>query len=485
MDHATEPAMLATSPDVNDTAASAADTGRMFIVSNRVMQRGQTQAGGLAQAMLTLLDARGGTWVGWSGDTAEHTALHARDDGNIAYRTFDFEPRQFEGYYGDFANGCLWPLLHGRTDLMRYRASARRRYLEVNETFAAYLAEHLRPDDLLWVHDYHLFPLASLLRKRGVRCRMGFFLHTPFPSARTMATLPQHAGVVGAVRDYDLVGLQTPADAAALLDYFHMLPGMPIVDDDGADFADGHRCHVGVFPIGIDPNHLARQSQAAADDPEVQALQQSLADRALLIGVDRLDYSKGLPQRLQAFGRLLKREPRFNRHATFLQVTPESRTAVQEYRTLSRRVQRLVGEINGHNADATWTPVRYVNQGYPHAQLAGFYRLARVGVVTPLADGMNLVAKEYLACQPADDPGVLLLSRFAGAAHELRDSALLVNPYDVDEIASAMATALDMPLPQRRARWSTAMEQLRSGDIHRWQQRFVGALSAVPRGTGT
>lgn len=480
MDQATEPAALAISQDGNE-ATDHATTGRMFIVSNRVMQRGQTQAGGLAQAMLTLLEARGGTWVGWSGETSEQTTLRTHDDGPIAYRTFDFESRLFDGYYGAFANGCLWPLLHGRTDLMRFRATARRRYLEVNETFAAYLAEQLRPDDTLWVHDYHLFPLASMLRKRGVRCRIGFFLHTPFPSARTMATLPQHASVVGALRDYDLVGLQTPADAAALLDYFHMLPGMPIVDDEGADFADGHRCHVGVFPIGIDPDRLVRQSQAAADDAEVLALQQSLADRALLIGVDRLDYSKGLPQRLQAFGRLLKREPRFSRQATFLQVAPECRTEVQEYRTLSRRVQRLVGEINGHNSDATWTPVRYVNQGYPHAQLAGFYRMARVGVVTPLCDGMNLVAKEYLACQKAEDPGVLVLSTFAGAAHELRDSALLVNPYDVDEIAQAMAKALDMPLPQRRARWSTAMEQLRSGDIHRWQQRFVAALSAIPR----
>nr|WP_183962449.1 trehalose-6-phosphate synthase [Chiayiivirga flava] len=455
----------------------ASASGRLFVVSNRVMQRGQTQAGGLAQAMLSLLESRGGTWVGWSGETARATALHAHDVDRIRYRTFDFDAAQFEGYYAGFANGCLWPLLHARIDLMRFRAGALKHYLQVNETFAAWLAAELRDDDTVWVHDYHLFPLAGMLRARGVRCRIGFFLHTPLPAARTLLHLPQHERTLGALAHYDLVGLQTPADASALRDYFATLPQVRRVDDDGAEFIDGHRCAVACFPIGIDVDALARLSEAAVDDADVRTVQDSLGDRHLLIGVDRLDYSKGLPQRLQAFGRLLARRPRMRRRATFLQIAPECRREVNEYRALSREVQRLVGDINGHHADASWTPVRYVNQGYPHAQLAGFYRIARVGVVTPLCDGMNLVAKEYLACQPAHDPGVLVLSRFAGAAVELADCALLVNPFDTDAVAAALARALDMPLAERRARWTTGMQRLRAGNIHQWRQDFLDALA--------
>lgn len=481
MEHAAEPLALQPEETAPVVAARGETIGRLYVASNRVMQRGETQAGGLAQAMLTLLESCGGTWVGWSGRTADGTTLHTQQIGRIAYRTFDFNATMFDGYYASFANGCLWPLLHGRIDLMRYRASARQRYLQVNEVFAAHLASHLTDDDTLWVHDYHLMPLAAMLRRRGVRCRIGFFLHTPFQAARTMTCLPQHAEIVGVLRDYDLVGLQTPADVAALLDYFRTLPGMPVVDDEGAEFSNGHRCRVAAFPIGVDLDQLAALAQQAMDDEEVVALRESLGERALLIGVDRLDYSKGLPQRLRAFGQVLRSEPRFLRQATFLQVAPETRTEVRDYRRLRSQVQRIVGEINGHNADASWTPVRYVNQGYPHASLAGFYRIARVGVVTPLCDGMNLVAKEYLACQPPHDPGVLVLSQFAGAAHELRDSALLVNPYDVDATARTIVRALDMPRPERRARWSTAMAQLRAGDIHAWRRRFLSALAAVPR----
>lgn len=454
--------------------------GRLFIASNRVMRRGETQAGGLAQAMLPLLEKRGGTWIGWSGEAASSTRVNEQDAGRIRYRTFDFAPTLFEGYYAKFANGCLWPLLHGRADLMRFRAGALKQYLDVNEIFATWLAAELRDADTLWVHDYHLLPLATMLRRRGVRCRIGFFLHTPLPAARTLMQLPQHARTLGALADYDLVGLQTPADAAALRDYFRCQPGA-IIDDAGAEFADGRRCRVVHCPIGIDPERLQALSETAMHNDEVATLQHSLGDRQLLIGVDRLDYSKGLPQRLQAFGRLLAQAPRFRRNATFLQIAPECRRSVSEYRNLSRTVQRLVGDINGHHADASWTPVRYVNQGYPHEQLAGFYRMARVGVVTPLCDGMNLVAKEYLACQPAEDPGVLVLSEFAGAAHELRDIALLVNPFDVDAVAQTMARALDMPLAQRRARRDAAMTQLHDHDIHRWQRCFLDALAAVER----
>lgn len=468
------PALADTRDDTTST-----DTGRLFIVSNRVMQPGQTQAGGLAQAMLALLQARGGTWVGWSGEDGSGVA--AQDVGRIRYRLFSFEKTRFEGYYAGFANACLWPLLHARVDLMRFRDSALRHYLQVNETFAAWLASELRDDDTVWVHDYHLLPLAGMLRARGVRCRIGFFLHTPLPAARLLQSLPQHERVFGTLSHYDLVGLQTPDDAHALRDYLCTLPHARGREDAQVRFADGHRCTVAAFPIGIDVDALATLSESAVDDTDVRAVRDSLGDRDMLIGVDRLDYSKGLPLRLKAFGRLLAKQPRMRRRATFLQIAPECRREVNEYRTLSRQVQRLVGDINGHHADASWTPVRYVNQGYPHAQLAGFYRIARVGVVTPLCDGMNLVAKEYLACQPAHDPGVLVLSRFAGSAVELADSALLVNPHDTDGVAATLARALDMPLAERRERWHGAMQILRRGNIHQWRQDFLDALARTAR----
>lgn len=460
---------------------SNGSNGRLFVVSNRVMQRGQTQAGGLAQAMLSLLETRGGTWVGWSGETSRTPAVHSQDIGRIAYRTFDIDPTRFEGYYAGYANRCLWPLLHSRVDLMRFSATALGHYMSVNESFAAHLARELRDDDTVWIHDYHLFPLAGMLRTRGVRCRIGFFLHTPLPPARLLQHLPQHERMFGALRHYDLVGLQTPADADALRDYLRTLPSARASSPTGVSFDGGHHCEVGCFPIGIDPDVLAAQARDAMDDQDVRTLRDSLGDRQLLIGVDRLDYSKGLPQRLQAFGRLLARRPRMRRRATFLQIAPECRREVNEYRALSREVQRLVGDINGHHADASWTPVRYVNQGYPHAQLAGFYRIARVGVVTPLGDGMNLVAKEYLACQREEDPGVLVLSQFAGAAVELADSALLVNPLDTDGVAQTLARALDMPLAERRVRWQAAMRVLQLGNIHRWREDFLDALARTGR----
>jgi trehalose 6-phosphate synthase len=371
----------------------------------------------------------------------------------------------------------LWPLLHGRTDLLSYRREALQGYLAVNQRFCAQVLRVLRPDDLLWIHDYHLIPLASMLRARGVRNRIGFFLHTPLPDPRVLASLPRHQQLFGLLAAYDLVGLQTAGDAQALRAY---------LDDVAAErpAAQSSATAIRAFPIGTDPDALAAAADAAQRHVEVRELRDSLGDKALLIGVDRLDYSKGLPQRLHAFGRLLDLTPALREKATLLQVTPECRGDVVDYRRLSREIQRIVGAINGHHAAPTWTPIRYVNQSYPHEVLAGFYRLARAAVVTPLRDGMNLVAKEYLACQAAADPGVLVLSEFAGAAHELGGSAMLVNPYDIEGCADAMACALAMPIEERRNRWSHAMKRLRTGNVHTWCEGFLAALAAIAPGSG-
>ncbi|WP_306673864.1 alpha,alpha-trehalose-phosphate synthase (UDP-forming) [Tahibacter caeni] len=456
------------------------DRGRLIVVSNRVMLPGATQAGGLAQAMLTLLQQRGGSWLGWSGQVSDATEPQARQVGRIRYLTWDLTRAEFDDFYAEYANRTLWPLLHGRTDLMTFDRAHLQGYLRVNERFAELVAAEAGPDDEIWIHDYHLMPLASLLRARGVANRIGFFLHTPLPAPRTLVTLPQHRAMLGLLAACDLIGVQTANDSRAMTNY--LIAELGAAERDGAlHLPGGEITRVRAFPIGIDPEAMAALAQQAEHTPEIQQLRNSLGRSALLIGVDRLDYSKGLPQRLRAFRHLLGHNPALSGRATYLQVTPESRREVSEYRQLSREVQRLVGDINGHYAAPAWTPVRYVNRGYSHATLAGFYRLARVCLVTPLRDGMNLVAKEFIACQNPQDPGVLVLSEFAGAAAELGESALIVNPYDIEGCSRAMARALAMPLEERQRRWQSAMRVLREGNIQSWCENFLGVLGQARR----
>jgi trehalose 6-phosphate synthase len=459
---------------------SAANNGKLIVVSNRVVAPDQVQAGGLAQALASLLRRRGGTWMGWSGGLSANTSPRWRDEGSVRYVTWDLARRDFDAYYRDYSNRTLWPLLHGRTDLMEFRRSALQGYLRVNERFADVVARTAGNNDLVWVHDYHLIPLASLLRARGLTCRIGFFLHTPLPAPHTLVTLPQHRAMLGLLAAYDVVGVQTEADKRALCSY--LMGELGATDEgDHLQVPGAGRMSVGTFPIGIDPVVMGRLADASAEANETQELRRSLADRQLMVGVDRLDYSKGLPQRLRAFGLLLERQPELLGRATYLQVAPESRRDVIEYRRLSREVQRLVGDINGHHATPDWTPVRYVNRGYPHTVLAGFYRMARVCAVTPLRDGMNLVAKEFIACQTEADPGVLVLSEFAGAAAQLGDVALVVNPFDVEGTARAFGRAFGMPLEERRERWREGMRVLQESDVHHWCDGFLAALQRVPR----
>ena len=461
--------------DVGDAFPSA---GRVVVVSNRVAFPGSTQTGGLAQAMRSLLAERGGLWVGWSGRNSDACACHEYSEGNVRLLTMDLPAVEFQAYYGSFSNSALWPLLHGRADLVQFDDRAMEAYLAVNRRFADLLASVLRGNDTVWVHDYHLIPLASLLRARGIRCRTGFFLHTPVPNAREIALLPRHRELIGALASYDVVGVQTAPDASALAGYLCTELGAANAGPDGAlVLEDGRRTRVAAFPIGIDVEAIARSAAQGGNGP-ARALRDSMAGRALLVGVDRLDYSKGLPQRIRAFGEMLERQPHLRGTATLLQITPESRVELTDYQQLGHEVQRLVGEVNGHYGDASWTPVRYVNRPYPHCDLTAFYRLARVGVVTPLRDGMNLVAKEFIAAQDPEDPGVLVLSQFAGAAREL-DSALLVNPLDTVRCADAMQRALAMPLAERQLRWGAAMDSLHANRLSHWRDSFLGALAAA------
>jgi trehalose 6-phosphate synthase len=473
-------------PSVNEALApSAAATsrrssrGRLIVVSNRVMTPSTTHAGGLAQALNIALQRNGGCWIGWSGENSTRRDVDEVIEGSVRYLTFDIAAADFKHFYTDYSNRTLWPLLHGRADLMTFRADALHGYLKVNERFADVVAREATGDDVIWIHDYHLIPLASMLRARGVRCRIGFFLHVPVPASRLLATLPRHSALFGLLGAYDLVGVQTQADARALRSYL-MAEAYAVEEADGRLRMPGAGAlTLEAFPIGIDPAAMSTLAAEAEALVEIQELRESLSGRALIIGVDRLDYSKGLPQRLRAFGALMTVRPDLKGTATFLQVAPESRRDVREYRTLSHQIQRLVGDINGHHADPNWTPVRYVNKSYPHEVLAGFYRLAQVAAVTPLRDGMNLVAKEFLACQAESDPGVLVLSEFTGAAEQLDAAALIVNPYDAESCARAFARALTMPLEERQRRWSDGMRVITSHDIHRWCADYLSGLQDI------
>lgn len=449
---------------------------RTVIVSNRVALPGAQRPGGLAIALRAALRESEGLWFGWSGriGVASEIPQRCRERG-IDYATLDLSTEDVDDYYRGFANRVLWPLLHSRLDLVDYERGCSDGYQRVNAAFARALARELRSDDLIWVHDYHLIPLAAQLRRLGVGNRVGFFLHVPSPPADLAATLPHHRELFDPLRAYDLIGLQTVADATHLEDYLRNYAG---AGADRVAFRQTASPRIGTFPIGIDANAIAAQAADAAALREVLRLRESLGGRRLVIGVDRLDYSKGLPERMRAFERHLQRHPDLFGQLTYLQIAPISRSDVPEYRSLRAELEALAGHVNGAHARPDWTPIRYVNHDYPHSALTGFYRSAAVGLVTPLRDGMNLVAKEYVASQAAADPGALVLSRFAGAAQQLGE-ALLVNPHDADEVADAVAAAARMPLVQRRERWAAMMATLRASDIGAWRRGFLEALAEI------
>ncbi|RPE79495.1 alpha,alpha-trehalose-phosphate synthase (UDP-forming) [Vulcaniibacterium tengchongense] len=454
--------------------------GRLVVVSNRVALPGAASAGGLAVALLAALEETGGLWFGWSGkiDPQESGRMHEREHGRIRFVTVDLSKRDHDDYYNGFANRTLWPLLHFRVDLVDYSRETYAAYRRVNALFAEKLAPLLRDDDIVWIHDYHMIPMAKLLRELGVRCRLGFFLHVPMPSSDLLAALPQHQRLFEGLSSYDLIGFQTERDLERFQDYVRLFGRGRVIAHGVLETERGRRLRAGAFPISIDTGYVASLATAAVGKASVKRLATSLSGRALAIGVDRLDYSKGLPERFRAFGRFLQRHPEHRGKLTYLQIAPVSRGEVAEYQQLRGELEQLAGHINGSHAEPDWTPVRYVNRNYPHASLMGFYRLARVGLVTPLRDGMNLVAKEFVAAQDPDDPGVLVLSSFAGAARELGRGALLVNPYDLDGVADAIAAAMEMPLSERQARWQAMMDHLREHDITAWRRSFLAALRA-------
>jgi trehalose 6-phosphate synthase len=453
---------------------------RLVVVSNRVaLPDSTTRAGGLAIALKAALRPQNGVWFGWSGKVSSSTELKTVEHDNITYVTADLARSDYQEFYNGFANRVLWPILHYRLDLVEFTRRDFGGYTRVNEYFASQLDTVLRPDDVIWVHDYHFIPLAKALRDRGHRNRIGFFLHIPFPPPEILTALPSHDRLVPALCHYDLVGFQTDIDAGNFSRYLALERGLPWASGNSFQFYD-RVVEFGAFPIGVEAERFNKVARRAVHTKFVKDVVESLSGREMIIGVDRLDYSKGLPLRMDAFEHVLQLYPDWRSKCTYLQITPRSRTEIPEYEEIGEQVAARAGRINGAYGEANWTPLRYVNRAHSHTALAGLYRNARAALVTPLRDGMNLVAKEYVAAQDADNPGVLILSRFAGAAREMK-AALLVNPYDTEGVASAINQALSMPLADRRQRHDELYKGLVEHDIARWAEQFLSALRRPPQ----
>lgn len=458
---------------------------RLIIVSNRIPGKAPA-AGGLAVALKKTLSERDGFWLGWSGSFTDEPAQTPRFEtlDGLDIAGIDLTRDDYKAYYAGFANSILWPAFHLRLDLTDNQSHWYEGYRRVNAQFAKALVPHLKSDDVIWVHDYHLIPLATELRRMGVTNRIGFYLHIPFPTPDALNAIPHHEDLLKDLVAYDLVGFQAQRDVAAFNEFiaheqmYKETGGTPVVVDIGNTVLDA-------FPIGSDPDAFARLAISPPAQKMHKRVARAMNGRAVILGVDRLDYSKGLPQRIGAYEKLLENNAPLRRMVHMIQIAPPSRDTIKEYQVISDELDAAVGRVTGRFAEPDWLPITYVKRAYSQASLAGLYRLARIGLVTPLRDGMNLVAHEYVASQDPDDPGVLVLSRFAGAAEIFHD-ALLINPFDTDETAEAMRVALAMPLDERKARWESLMDAARTHNVDNWAARYLDALtgsSPSPDGT--
>ena len=453
---------------------------RLVVVSNRLADPRKTAAGGLAVALGEALHATGGLWFGWSGNVVEggtpgEGELHTQQAGNVTLATIDLCQEDHDSYYLGYSNGVLWPVFHYRLDLADFDAGYINGYRRVNQLFARKLMPLLQPGDILWIHDYHLIPLAAELRAMGCTHRIGFFLHIPLPPPLILAAIPQHEWLVRSLFAYDLVGFQSEADVAHFAHYVGTEAGAQALDPH--HFRAFHRTvRAQAFPIGIDVDEFKALTHAEEAMDMYHRMREEYARRRLLLGIDRLDYSKGLPHRLQAFRQLLARYPENHRSATLIQIASPSRETVDAYADIRHALENLCGVINGDYGELDWMPVRYIHRTVARKRVPGLCRAAAVGLVTPLRDGMNLVAKEYIAAQDPADPGVLVLSRFAGAAEQLKD-ALLVNPYDTHGTAETIQQALQMPLEERQRRHQLLLNNIRTFDVHWWRRTYLEALA--------
>ena len=450
---------------------------RLVVVSNRVPDLSSgAQAGGLAVALEALMQRRGGLWFGWSGKVVDKPdpAPAISTNGRIEFATIDLSPEEHDRYYNGFSNSVLWPILHSLTDLMTFDRRSAQVYADVNKRMAASLAPLLHPTDMIWVHDYHLMQLPAVLRARNVQSPIGFFLHVPFPTPDVFSSAPDARDLLRDLLCADLIGFQTPNDVDNFAQAAQRMLGALRLSD-GTLSLNGRRIRLGAFPVEIEPREFAALAATSNRNPATDRLRRSMAGQCMILGVDRLDPTKGLVQRLAGYRRLLENHAHWRRNVTMLQIAAASRQDVASYRDLRSALERSAGSINAEWGEPDWTPLRIIARAVARSTMAGYMREARVGIVTPLRDGMNLVAKEFVAAQDPQNPGVLVLSRFAGAARQL-GAALLVNPHDPDEIAEALNAALGMGLAERQDRWQKNWRAIEATSALGWGRNFVAAL---------
>ena len=452
--------------------------GRLVGISNRTAAGGP-KAGGLAVALWDALVNSHGLWFGWSGEVSPQVrrGIELFEEDGVEFAVTDLTEEEHEGYYLGYANRALWPVLHYRVDLANFDEDQYAIYRDVNRRFAKTLYPRLREDDIVWIHDYHFFPMAQDLRDLGWRGRTGFFLHVPFPPREVFRSLPDHRVLMQGICANDVIGFQTKSDRDNFVKYTVSELNAEQVSDTEV-VVGGRHIQVNAYPIGIDAEEFERMATADKAAMASARMEPFLLgeNRSLIIGVDRMDYSKGIPQRFEAFGRLLENEEKLLGQVSYTQIAPPSRTKVDEYKELREQLDELAGSINGDYGDLDWIPIRYLARSYPREQLAGLYRLAKVILVTPLYDGMNLVAKEFVAAQDAEDPGVLVLSQFAGAAEQLSVGALIVNPHDISAMADAIREGLTMPLGERQRRYQALRNVVFQQDINWWRKAFLNDL---------
>lgn len=475
---------------------------RLVVVSNRlpvVLERQDdgwkfhSSSGGLVTALNAILRRHGGIWVGWPGTgdaTPEELAPVLNDYSQQA--SYQLGPvaltqAQVDGFYKGFANEIVWPLFHDLQSRCNFVPEYWQTYLDVQQRFAAVVAELVRPGDFIWVQDYHLMGVAQHLREMGVSNRIGFFLHIPFPPPDIFAKLPWRNEVLERLLHFDLVGLQTPHDLENLLDCMRrLMPHVRLGRERGVVHCvqPDRVTHVGAFPIGIDYERFAQGAASECITQRMRTLRHDMPNQQIVLGIDRLDYTKGIPDRLRAFQQALRRFPELHRSVTLLQVVVPSRETVPEYQELKARIERLVAQINGEFTQPGWVPIHYVFRSLGWEDLLSYYRAGDVALITPLKDGMNLIAKEYCACQVEGD-GVLILSEFAGAAHQLRHGAILVNPYDLDRVADAIRHGVTLSRRQRRPAMRRLRNLVRKHDVYHWVERFLRACRLEPATANT
>ncbi|KGT90532.1 trehalose-6-phosphate synthase [Erwinia typographi] len=454
---------------------------RLVVVSNRIAvpDGSKASAGGLTVGIMDALKTTGGLWFGWNGEINEigedDEEMNLFEQDSVTYASFGLNQNDYDLYYLQFSNAVIWPAFHYRLDLVNFQREAWDGYCSVNTLLAKRLLPLLKPDDVLWIHDYHLLPFAAALRKLGVNNRIGFFLHIPFPTPEIFNALPPHSELLEMMCDYDLLGFQTESDRTAFLECLSLMTQLQTKGKQHRAF--GNSFVTEVYPIGIEPDSIKEMAEGPLP-PKMAAMKKDLGDAKNIIACERLDYSKGLPERFLAYEALLENYPEHHGKIRYSQIAPTSRGDVQAYQDIRHQLETEAGRINGKYGTLGWTPLYYLNQHFDRRLLMKIFRLTDIGLVTPLRDGMNLVAKEYVAAQDPADPGVLVLSRFAGAANELT-SALIVNPYDRDEVAAALNQAATMPLNERISRYNDMMAVLRRNDITHWRKSYLKDLQAV------